>query len=95
MMVPSELNSDAGVAVEDGNQICAMTCFDDGIVELGRGEFEPPCPVFLNLIEFFHERFRGALEGNSDANYCVGNCCQAGHGTVPIFPVDACRSIIL
>lgn len=57
---------DAGIAVEDGNQFRAMTCSDDYIVALGRGEFEPPSPVFLDHLNFLYKRFR------------VGNCCQAG-----------------
>ena len=62
------------VVVEDGSQFRGMACFDDFIVALGRGEFEAASPVILRHLEFFHESFRGALEGNSDTSCHIG-CC--------------------
>lgn len=80
---------DAGVAVEDTHQFRGLTCSDDDIVALGRDEPDPPFPVFRNPLEFFHERFRGALKGNSDANYRVGNIFQM------VQPIGRCPWTIL
>ena len=68
-------NAGVQFAVEDSNQFRGMTCFDDDIVALGRGEFEAPAPVFPNPLEFFHESFSGALEGNSDTSCHIGSHC--------------------